>query len=219
MSRTLKFTIPIMLVGFTLLAILVTWNRNSLTRSEEPLTTWCAKFTKDSPTLRSIVVFSTSLGAGDRLLAIGFALTISLITNRLWIHGFVFSLFALSAIKLSPFLKGIFERQRPPTTPLPISFDSFPSGHALGSAVVYGFMLIWTFQRCRNLRWRWSLLILIGIWIIWMLICRLLLGVHYLSDVTAGCLIGLAWTFIAWEVADHLVHRYFQKNHSSTIKY
>lgn len=60
----------------------------------------------------------------------------------------------------------------------------FPSGHAQNSVTLWGFVATWI-QR----RWFWGvailLMVLIGI-------SRMYLGVHFLSDVLAGWLVGLA---------------------------
>ncbi len=67
---------------------------------------------------------------------------------------------------------------------------SFPSGHAMISVVLYGF-LAYTLMRFKGLRRK------VNVFFIWFIIVfaigfsRLYLGVHYLSDVWAGYLLGL----------------------------
>ncbi len=71
--------------------------------------------------------------------------------------------------------------------------NSFPSGHALGSFVVYGALLL-VFLPAMAPRWRkparspsspcWS-------WPIGL--TRIALGVHFVSDVLGGWLLGAAW--------------------------
>ena len=79
--------------------------------------------------------------------------------------------------------------------PLASSFEdagSFPSGHSMSSTIAYGALLLIFIPLVRR-RWRpaaivgtISLVLAIGI-------ARLGLGVHYLSDVLAGYVLGLAW--------------------------
>ncbi len=69
--------------------------------------------------------------------------------------------------------------------------SSFPSGHALGSMVVYGFLaylLATEFPRSARLIYTvmTGLILLIGL-------SRLYLGVHWLTDVIAGYLVGFLW--------------------------
>jgi undecaprenyl-diphosphatase len=74
--------------------------------------------------------------------------------------------------------------------------NSFPSGHALASTVCYGAVLLVVFPYL-NRRLRpmiaaavVALLLLIGF-------SRLALGMHFVSDVLAGYLFGVAWLLVA----------------------
>jgi undecaprenyl-diphosphatase len=98
-------------------------------------------------------------------------------------------------ILLNNILKLTFDRQRPDvfTWSTHAASSSFPSGHAMSAAVVYG-TIAFLLARLEPRRWTRALtitgaLLLIG------LICvsRLYLGVHYPSDVIGGVVIGLAW--------------------------
>lgn len=100
---------------------------------------------------------------------------------------------AASAIAL-PLLKLLFGRARPDllwrladATSL-----SFPSGHAMGTMIVYplvGFLLVRAAQRRIGLAAGVALALLIGA-------TRVLLGVHWLSDVIGGWLLGGAWACV-----------------------
>jgi undecaprenyl-diphosphatase len=70
---------------------------------------------------------------------------------------------------------------------------SFPSGHAMSSAVVYG-MVAYLAARQQRRHWHRVLTMLAAVMVIALIsISRLYLGVHYPSDVIAGVIIGLAW--------------------------
>lgn len=70
--------------------------------------------------------------------------------------------------------------------------NSFPSGHAMGSTVVYGALLVVFATRLPSVRRRWTVL---GAAVLVAAIgfSRLALGVHYITDVLAGFALGLAW--------------------------
>lgn len=102
-------------------------------------------------------------------------------------------------------LKLLFALPRPVDPIALISIDSFsfPSGHAAAAATLYGF-LIWMMvgagktDRTRTLLagFFFFLIVLIGF-------SRLYLGVHYLTDVVAGYVVGFAWIAIGVALARH----------------
>lgn len=100
-------------------------------------------------------------------------------------------------------LKTTFDRPRPPlvlAVPMPAS-PSFPSGHSLGSAVVYltlGAMLA-RFEGRRWLKIYWIVVAVLLASIVGM--TRIYLGVHYPSDVLAGWAAGSAWALAWWLLA------------------
>lgn len=69
---------------------------------------------------------------------------------------------------------------------------SFPSGHAMGTTIAYGVLLLIAISYVRP-RWRHWLVLLYAGWIALMALSRMMLGVHYLSDVLGGIALGLAW--------------------------
>ena len=106
-------------------------------------------------------------------------------------------------------LKFSFARVRPASFfeyPLPGS-PSFPSGHALYAASVFGGLAVLVTARIRNPLLRlliWfvaiALILLVGL-------SRVYLGVHYPSDVLAGYAIGVIWV-TAVAIGDRLArHR------------
>jgi len=73
---------------------------------------------------------------------------------------------------------------------------SFPSGHAGGSAAVYGALALVVIARVA----RWARLMLAtgtALLVGAVAVSRVLLGVHYPSDVAAGAALGLAWVSAA----------------------
>ncbi len=94
---------------------------------------------------------------------------------------------------VTPLLKDVFDRPRPDegsAVPLPSS-DSFPSGHASGAAVTFGLLAALGAERWPSrARLFWStavtLALVVGA-------SRVVLNVHYVTDVLAGFALGLAW--------------------------
>jgi undecaprenyl-diphosphatase len=103
----------------------------------------------------------------------------------------------IGALLLDPALKAAVGRLRP-VVEAPVATapgNSFPSGHALGSMVVYGALTL-VFLAAVSPRWR-KLFVAVPVLIVVAVgFTRVALGVHYLSDVLAGWLLGLGWLSI-----------------------
>jgi undecaprenyl-diphosphatase len=123
---------------------------------------------------------------------------IALLVIRWWRGAVLVVVARLGELASTTAVKDLLARPRP-TLLNPVDHGagySFPSGHAAGAAAVYGALLVLVLPRAA--RWARALLLAAGA----LLICavaasRVLLGVHYPSDVAAGAALGLAWVGIA----------------------
>lgn len=100
----------------------------------------------------------------------------------------------VGALLLDPSLKTLVGRLRP-VVDLPVASapgNSFPSGHALGSMVVYGALTL-VFLAAVSPRRRKLFIAVPAVLVAAIGFTRIALGVHYLSDVLAGWLLGAAW--------------------------
>ncbi|MEO6712433.1 MAG: phosphatase PAP2 family protein [Mycobacteriales bacterium] len=73
--------------------------------------------------------------------------------------------------------------------------QSFPSGHAMNTTIVYG-VLVLVFLSLIKREWRPVLIGVYAGWLLAMSWARMTLGVHYLSDVLGGIVLGCAWLAI-----------------------
>ncbi|OYU86624.1 MAG: phosphoesterase [Bradyrhizobiaceae bacterium PARB1] len=103
---------------------------------------------------------------------------------------------------LNNVLKSTFERPRPDfIEPLAsVSSASFPSGHATFSAITYLTLAALLARTTPRLRLR-LYAIAIGLLLTVLVgMTRVILGVHYPTDVLAGWCIGAAWSLLCWSV-------------------
>src|SRR3954465_6185018 len=159
-----------------------------------------------SPRL-TVIMRAASLYGGPAVLIPAGILAAMAFLLKGWRRGALLTVVLLSgAGLLNGLLKFSFARVRPASYfnyPLPGS-PSFPSGHALYAASVFGGLAVLITARMQNrvlqvLVWlvAISLIVLVGG-------SRVYLGVHYPSDVLAGYAIGVIWV-TAVAVGDRLI--------------
>jgi undecaprenyl-diphosphatase len=160
---------------------------------DESVLTWIGQHR--SPSLEPIMLEITFLGTGTVVLAI---VAVSALFLSLTRHQYSAALLLISTIGgvlLNNLLKTGFDRPRPQIFEWGSHAltSSFPSGHAMSAAVVYGTVAYLAARLQKRHLHRVLTLLVAGILILLIAATRLYLGVHYPSDVLAGIIIGLAW--------------------------
>ena len=144
--------------------------------------------------LVAVVKAVTWLGSDGVLWAVVGAAALVLALRRQWRLAAYLLVTGAGALVLDPVLKSLVGRLRP-VVAHPIAHgigNSFPSGHALGSIVCYGAVLLVFLPAARG-RWRTAFIAVIVALAALIGISRILLGVHYLSDVVGAWAVGIAW--------------------------
>jgi undecaprenyl-diphosphatase len=148
-----------------------------------------------TPALEPVMLEITFLGTGTVVIAL-----VAVSGMFLWLSNHKYSAILLlvstiGGIILNNLLKIGFGRPRPQVVDWgthAVSL-SFPSGHAMSAAVVYGTIAYLAARLQRRRLHRALTLTAAVILIVLIAASRLYLGVHYPSDVFAGIIIGLAW--------------------------
>jgi membrane-associated phospholipid phosphatase len=176
-----------------------------LLRQESPLVLdvdqmvyrWAASMRSDPATLFFLVFTHLGGPVGLSVIALGMAALLFAQRHR-GLSLYVAVTGSMSGV-LNLLLKEIFERSRPDLAEAlrRASGYSFPSGHAMGSMVVFG-SLAYVMARIHG-RWRLrsatiaallSSILAVGL-------SRVYLGVHWISDIAAGYVAGMVWLVVA----------------------
>jgi membrane-associated phospholipid phosphatase len=137
---------------------------------------------------------------------IGRALTLAAVGLVLLLTRRLLALLAFAAAEslaplLSSLLKAAIHRARPPDGLVHPTGSSFPSGHATyAGATCVALVLLFTAPGPRR-RWWWALAALGIAGMAW---SRTYLQVHWLADVTAGSILGIAVALLVFAAAQHL---------------
>ncbi|MEQ8463244.1 phosphatase PAP2 family protein [Coleofasciculus sp. E2-BRE-01] len=118
---------------------------------------------------------------------------------------------AIGGTGLNLLIKQLFDRQRPQLWEMTRSepnTSSFPSGHAMLSLVIYGFIAYLLARHFR--RWRWWIVSLLIALIALIGFSRLYLGIHWPTDIVAGQAAGLTWLMAC--LLNLEVYRYYHQH-------
>jgi len=153
--------------------------------------------------LEKAAVDLTALGSIAVLTLFATIVILFLVLQRKRLSALLLLIGLGGGVLLSEGLKSVFERDRPPPAYQAVETinASFPSGHALLSAVFYlsiAVMLTRAFPRRRVKAY------VLGVGILLTLIVgltRIYLGAHWATDVLAGWSVGAAWAMTLWLIA------------------
>jgi membrane-associated phospholipid phosphatase len=169
------------------------------------------------PSLR-VVDWVTQLGSPIAMVILGIVVAIALWrAHRSAFWGWVAAFVGGAAI--GQLLKTVVHRTRPAygAAYLHGQSFSFPSGHAMGSIIGYGMLIylmahVWHVRQVRR-RLALALVILL---VLAIGASRILLGVHYPSDVVGGWAAGLGWMAVCIAGIRIARHRHADRAHPAS---
>ncbi len=139
-----------------------------------------------------IMVFFTYLGDWRVIAGLSIVAVAVLWSLRKKREAVFFAVALISGEIIKELLKLLFHRQRPDANFALISESgySFPSGHAFMSIIFYGMICHFIYQICAK-KWQKIILSITTAMLIFLIgLSRIYLGVHWVSDVLAGWIIG-----------------------------
>ena len=149
-----------------------------------------------------VMKFFTFFGSIQFLLPAYILLVLYFFIKKKYRYCIDISIISITSTGLMFGLKELFHRQRPdlPLIKSIASTYSFPSGHALSSFIFCSIVidLIWESASGRVWKWLFSILLLLFSFTIG--ISRIVLKMHYATDVIAGFCLGIAWVIISFRV-------------------
>ncbi|NUO65755.1 MAG: phosphatase PAP2 family protein [Gemmatimonadaceae bacterium] len=204
LSRVQSFyaAVGIFITAGAVLAVAGTWafaelathvRRGATQQFDDTILRWMAAH--QIPWLRVAMLQVTALGTGVVVMMV-----VAVAALFLWLtrhrHSAALLLVTTSVgIVINSLLKDAFHRARPSIFAwgTEVFSSSFPSGHAMSAAIVYG-TVAYLAARMQRTHWaRVATASVAAVLIALIAFSRIYLGVHYPSDTLAGMAIGFAW--------------------------
>jgi undecaprenyl-diphosphatase len=132
-----------------------------------------------------------------------------LLLQGMWRTAIFVTLASFGGWFINGALKQLFQRPRPDVVPhlREVMTMSFPSGHAMTSAVVYLTLGALTMRIAERRLTKFYCMAVATAATVLVGASRVYLGVHYPTDVIAGWLIGFSWALLCWIVERSLERR------------
>lgn len=187
----------LVLVPFSFLLVQVT-SEGSLTKVDTRVALQIHDRVRASPALESLSVALSFIGNPAVTYALAGAAAIYFLRRGSRRLAAFLVVTNLAGGAINSVLKLIVNRPRPQVAdPIAIASGlSFPSGHTVAATVGFGSLLL-AFMPLVPRRWRVSLIVAYVVLVAGVAASRLGLVVHYVSDVVAGSVVGLAWLALA----------------------
>jgi undecaprenyl-diphosphatase len=200
-----RFAVPAIVGVIVFLGLGAAWQSGALLR------TWDVPFQRAvegarTQWLTDAMHAITSLGGHVAVVA-GMLILVALVRRRCHVLAWAIVIATLARPVLEFTLKALADRPRPDLERLvPGNGPSFPSGHVLAAIALYGLLPPVVALLTRK-RWLWwTSMVASGSVILLIAASRTYLGVHWLSDIVGGLLVGALY-LLAVERFVHWYHR------------
>ncbi len=145
-------------------------------------------FTTDShPVLHSLGYFFSFFASFQGLISVTILMLFFLSNNKMRLYLVIDLLISGLFIIIS---KNIFTIERPLIGQLLLDSYSFPSGHAFAATTFYGFLIYLLSKSTQKPNDKKNIILCLTIFIALIAFSRIIIGVHYLSDIIGGLLLG-----------------------------
>ncbi|MGR6318152.1 phosphatase PAP2 family protein [Micromonospora soli] len=185
-------------VAFGVLLMLVRFHWGPLYHADHEAAEWFNGLVAPHHALVTVLEAITDLGGRPVLIWLVTIAVVSLLIRRQSRLAVYLIVTGVGGLILDPSLKALVGRLRP-VVDVPITHapgNSFPSGHALGSFVAYGALLL-VFLPAMAPRWRKPAIAIVALLVFLIGLTRIALGVHFVSDVLGGWLLGAIWLAVS----------------------
>lgn len=189
----LTITATVVVLGFMAFALVAeNWtDERTLYQIDQRASTWLSEAME--PSTERFMRRVTRLGDGEVIIAACIGAGILLLFRGLAWHVLTLALAPGIGSAVVVALKAIFGRDRPGSEAAATLGHAFPSGHAFAAMTFYGLLIYFTWRHYQNDLLRVAMTIFLSVIIFMVGLSRVMLRVHWVSDVIGGFTLGMAW--------------------------
>jgi undecaprenyl-diphosphatase len=205
-ARTTIVLVAVCIAAFAALASDLHWH-GPVTRADIPISVWF--HLRAQPALIRLATAMSHMHSTLGLCLMALVAGAALVWCRQTVWLPLLALCVPGGLILNDLVKHLFQRARPSfdSSPLPLASYSFPSGHTAGATVWWGFALLVWFAWEKRPGPRAAGCAVALIMVVLTGLSRMVLGLHYLSDVLAAAAEGAAWVLLCVAACQGLAHR------------
>lgn len=205
------------LVIFAILAVLVKMHASWLYHCDYAVTAWFSSIITPGKTAFFKVI--ATLGSPLFNLAVGMIIAVILIlTRRNFANGIFMGMTLIISNGVAVVVKHIIKRPRPTMHLAPANGYSFPSGHVFGTTLLMIMIVALLVKKLHSNAIQVAAVCLASVWVILVLLSRIYLRAHYLSDTLGAILLAAG----CWELVKFIYFQWqklYRVNNSSRYHY
>lgn len=182
-------------------------NSDDLKHVDMAVTAWF--FNQRHPILNQFIYYFTTLGSNYGIAILTTLAGLVLLWKKKAYYVLALAVSVLGSGLSSRLTKLYFQRERPLNFSYydPESVFSFPSGHATSAMALMGILCYFIFLETKTLRARLLTILAALVYICLMGLSRIYLGMHFLTDIAAGFILGFLWVVLAIGLMEYFAHR------------
>jgi len=184
----------LVLLGFLLTKVA---NDDALGRADSRLSRWFAA--NRSTGMNEVTRWTSNAGGTLPIAAMaGLIVAGTALAWRRWREPMLVAVAVAGEVAIFLGITMLVDRARPPVSHLDEAppTSSFPSGHTAAAVALYGALAIIASERARSALLRWLLVALAVAIPLVVSVSRVYRGMHYVSDVVGGVLLGATWLYL-----------------------
>lgn len=155
----------------------------------------------------------TILGSGEVIVILTFIIFLALMLYRRFEYALMLLMVSIGGIALNFLLKILFQRERPGDMTviemfgfsLEVASFSFPSGHTMRSVLLFSFLILLTLRHAGGKVMKVVLTLMLLCLISLIAISRILVDMHFPTDILAAVSISIFWFFACLGLTERLM--------------